>query len=257
MNAYYQPPRFSISRLALAAMESAVSTAGAVVLPAERASGDAGEQAEQRGSQDAGRRRLREILPRQEAADCQLHPNPDRSMHPRSLPIPQLRRTDYHSVRRTHPFIRRNSIECSRRRNPGLRHRHPLRRPEQPQGNRLGVQRQPGRHRSLIRANRKRNRPRHQVLETYGIPDIFCWHEKSQCIYTYHFPFILKIVIFAAEADERANGLIQEAPQQQDFKSFLICIGHLNSPAAWTMLHGRQPKTNLLTTPTVPAHRRR
>lgn len=37
MNAYYQPPRFSISRLALAAMKSAVSTAGAVVLPAERA----------------------------------------------------------------------------------------------------------------------------------------------------------------------------------------------------------------------------
>ena len=35
-----------------------------------------------------------------------------------------------------------------------------------------------------------------------GIPDIFCWHEKSQCIYTYHFPFILKIVIFAAEAVE-------------------------------------------------------
>ena len=140
MNAYYQPPRFSISRLALAAMESAVSTAGAVVLPAERASGDAGEQAEQRGSQDAGRRRLCEILPRQEAADCRLHPNPDRSMHPRSLPIPQLRRTDYHNVRKAGSFIRRDSPECLRGRRSGLRHRHPLRRPEQPQGNRLRVQ---------------------------------------------------------------------------------------------------------------------
>ena len=140
MNAYYQPPRFSISRLALAAMESAVSTAGAVVLPAERASEAAGKQAEQRGSQDSGWRRLREILPWQEAADCRLHPNPDRSMHPRCLPIPQLHRPDYHSVRKASPSIRRNSIERSRRRNPGLRHRHPLRRPEQPQGNRLRVQ---------------------------------------------------------------------------------------------------------------------
>lgn len=140
MNAYYQPPRFSISRLALAAMESAVSTAGAVVLPAERASGDAGEQAEQRGSQDSRRRRLCEILPWQEAADCRLHPHPDRRLRTGRLHIPQLRRTDYHSVRRTRPFIRRDSIERSRRRNPGLRHRHPLRRPEQPQGNRLRVQ---------------------------------------------------------------------------------------------------------------------
>ena len=128
------------------------------------ASGAAGKQAWQRGSQDAGRRRLFQILPRQEAADCRLHPNPDRNMRPRSLPIPQLRRTDYHSVWKAGSFIRRDSIERSRRRNPGLRHRPPLRRPQQPQGNRLGVQRQPGRYRSLIRANRKRNRPRRQVL---------------------------------------------------------------------------------------------
>ena len=78
------------------------------------ASGAAGKQAWQRGSQDAGRRRLFQILPRQEAADCRLHPNPDRSMHPRSLPIPQLRRTDYHNVRKAGSFIRRDSPECLR-----------------------------------------------------------------------------------------------------------------------------------------------
>ena len=128
------------------------------------ASGAAGKQAWQRGSQDAGRRRLFQILPRQEAADCQLHPNPDRSVNPRSLPIPQLRRTDYHSVWKAGSFIRRDSPECLRGRRSGLRHRHPAGRPQQPQGNRLRVQRQPGRHRSLIRANRKRNRPRRQVL---------------------------------------------------------------------------------------------
>ena len=30
---------------------------------------------------------------------------------------------------------------------------------------------------------------------------------KSQCIYAYRFPFLLKIVIFAAEADKPAIGL--------------------------------------------------
>lgn len=140
MNAYYQPPRFSISRLALAAMESAVSTAGAVVLPAERASGDAGEQAEQRGSQDSDWRRLREILSWQEAADGRLHPHSDRRLRTGRLHIPQLGRTDYHSVRKASPSIRRHSIERSQRRNPGIRYCHPLRRPQQPQGNRLRAQ---------------------------------------------------------------------------------------------------------------------
>ena len=221
------------------------------------ASGAAGKQAWQRGSQDAGRRRLFQILPRQEAADCRLHPNPDRSMHPRSLPIPQLRRTDYHNVRKAGSFIRRDSPECLR----GAAFWPPA---SPPCGAAAATSRKspPG---TIAERRAPKSHSGQQETESAspsgskccGIPDIFCWHEKSQCIYTYHFPFILKIVIFAAEADERADGLIQEAPQQQDFKSFLICIGHLNSPAAWTMLHGRQPKTNLLTTPTVPAHRRR